>query len=1010
MSYSSYELKSSSSTTTMTMTTPTKHKDLYEFLSKHFTKNMKDTMIDNDVIGNESKKKEKKPTHTHTRIKSKPEHLPLKVSGGNYIIPREDETEFYKHYCHHVFTLKKPEYLTEKQLEDTGPLVVDVDLRYNHSVSTRKHTNGHITDLIELYLEVLRDEFFQFDQQSFPVFVFQKPTVNRLDDGSLTKDGIHFIFGIQMDHTLQILLREKIVERVDSLWHDLPIINTWDGVFDEGISKGTANWQLYGSCKPGYDTYTLTQHFICYLDHDNEFAMNEKPFTSQWIIDNFRLLTVRYEHHVKFELKPSMQQELDTRKQKGKLYRARKDSNKTKIKLLKPNGGGNGIDIGDEDGDDDDEERDGTDSTRKITLEEIDGPVKLQLAIDQIMESLSAKEFFIKEAHEYTQILPEKYYEPGSHLNNCKVAFALKNTSDKLFLSWIQLRSKASDFEYTIENLNQCLTRWNNYFKKNPEGLSIRSLIYWAKQDAYDEYIQIKKNSRDYYIEQTFSSPTDYDFAQVLYQMFKDTYVCSMIKPSVEWYVFENHRWVVDEGDTIRLRISEEMYDAYQAKIASLMNEMHHFNGEDERYKRLSHMVKTGAALSLKLKDASDKNSILREAVVLFYDKNFFKTIDTNRWLLGFTNGVLDIQNQIFRPGQPQDYITKSTNLPYEPIDNVLHAETIEEINKFMESVFTDPSLREYMWEHLASCLIGENKNQVFHIYLGVGSNGKSQITDLMQACLGDYFGSVPITLLTEKRQAIGNATPELMALKAIRYAVTAEPCKGEPLREGMMKQLTGDSKISGRELFHKTETFRIQFNLVVCTNVLFEMNTNDDGTWRRIRICNFESKFLDEDDFDQFEDIPTHLKFLKDKTIPDKLQNWASVFIAMLVQRAFKNQGIVNACAKVKASSNSYRQSEDHIAGFVADKIEKCPGKSLRKETVHGSFKQWYKDMEGTRKCPKQAELFDYMDKKFGKSKKTFIINPDGTRKANGMGWENICFTDDNDTNNGMSIATKFH
>jgi hypothetical protein len=72
------------------------------------------------------------------------------------------------------------------------------------------------------------------------VYVFEKPDVNRLVDGSLTKDGVHIIIGLQMDHILQMMLRDKVVADIGDIW-DLPIINSWDAVFDEGISKGTTN-------------------------------------------------------------------------------------------------------------------------------------------------------------------------------------------------------------------------------------------------------------------------------------------------------------------------------------------------------------------------------------------------------------------------------------------------------------------------------------------------------------------------------------------------------------------------------------------------------------------------------------------------------------------------------------------------------------------------------------------------------------------------------------------------
>ena len=84
-----------------------------------------------------------------------------------------------------------------------------------------------------------------------------------------------------------------------------------------------------------------------------------------------------------------------------------------------------------------------------ISLNNITSKESLDKAVKQMIDSFTANEFEILEVHKFTQILPEKFYEPGSHLLNRQVAFALKNTDDRLFLSWVQLRSKASDFDYS---------------------------------------------------------------------------------------------------------------------------------------------------------------------------------------------------------------------------------------------------------------------------------------------------------------------------------------------------------------------------------------------------------------------------------------------------------------------------------------------------------------------------------------------------------------------------------
>lgn len=903
-------------------------KDLNEFLAKHCT--------------NKNDKKDISPTHT--RIPD----MNLNIYGGSYIIPKEDLPQFYKLYYNHIFVNKKMEYLTEKQQEN-GPILIDVDLRYSHNVETRQHTKEHIVDLINLlYLEELK-EFFQFEpNKPFPVFVFEKPTVNRLQDGSLTKDGIHIIIGIQMNHVMQLMLREKIVEKITEIWGDLPIINTWDGVFDQGISKGTTNWQLFGSRKPANQAYELTQHYIISYDsRDSEFMFEEEKVTEKFIETHFEKLSVQYEHHVKFEMNPKIKDDYERHAKTGggvsKTYKAKKEGTKNKVRLIS---------------DDPDLETENMD----IQLDNIDTPEKLKSAIDKTMSSLTMNDYYIKEAHEYTQILPAKYYEPGSHLLNRQVAFALKHTDERLFLSWVQLRSKASDFDYN--SIPSLYSQWSK-FKDKPHGVTVRSIMYWAKQDAFDDYEKVKHNTRDYYIEQTFSSPTEFDFALVLCQMFKDIYVCSSLTNKT-WYVFKNHRWELDRGQTLRLALSVEMYRAYNEKVLSMLNEMQHYTAEDERYKSLSKLTKVGTELSMKLKRTTDKSNIMREAEVLFFDPDFDKNVDSNKWLLCFKNGVVDLKNKVFRDGCPQDYITKSTNINYEPLDTAKHETASQQITAFMEQLFPDKSLNEYMWNHLASTLIGENKNQCFNIYRGNGSNGKSKLTDLMELTLGDYYGTVPITLVTEKRPGIGGTTSEIIQLKGVRYAVMQEPSKDAKINEGMMKQLTGDSKLSGRALYHEQETFAIQFHLVVCTNTLFEINSNDDGTWRRIRICDFMSKFVGS------EDPPltnVEHQFPKDKDLADKLPGWSVVFASMLVKKAFANQGIVESCEMVAASSNKYRQGQDHISAFVKDMVGKKEGKFIKKTELCEQFKLWFQDEEGgNRKPPKPTELYEYMDGKFTK------------------------------------------
>ena len=92
------------------------------------------------------------------------------------------------------------------------------------------------------------------------------------------------------------------------------------------------------------------------------------------------------------------------------------------------------------------------------------------------------------------------------------------------------------------------------------------------------------------------------------------------------------------------------------------------------------------------------------------------------------------------------------------------NAKIIAEIEDFATQLFPIKELNTYMWDHLASCLIGTNQNQTFNIYTGKGRN-ESKLVELMSLILGEYKGTVPITLITQKRNSIGSTSPEVMQL-----------------------------------------------------------------------------------------------------------------------------------------------------------------------------------------------------------------------------------------------------
>jgi P4 family phage/plasmid primase-like protien len=901
-----------------TMIASSQYNDLSDFLAKHIVK--KD---ENKII-------------THTRIGSKD----LNIYGGAYSISKEELPVYYRLYYEHVFVKNKKEYLTERQLNGCGPLLVDFDFRYDFSVTERQHSIEHIQDIICLYLEELKKLYVFKDNMQFPIFVMEKPNVNRVADKQITKDGIHILFGIQMDNTMQTILRDRILKEIGDIW-ELPLTNDWKDVLDEGISKGVTNWQMYGSQKPANEAYRVTYYLVAEFDssdEDNNWTTTAKSVKDIDFLNDLPLLSAQYDKHVKLEMNSNIVDEYNERLESIKTVKKAKKS--STINLVPQQ-----------------------ETESDIQLSDITNLEMLKKAIDSIMSNLSSKEQYIKETHDYTQILPEQYYEPGSHLKNTMVAFALKHTDERLFLSWVMLRSKASDFDFAT--IPELYNRWKNHFHKRPDGITRRSIMYWAKQDAFEDYEKVKKLTIDYYIEETIFEAGDWDYAKVLYHMYKDKYVCNSYVNRT-WYVYKNHRWQKDEGQRLRLAISTNLFQLYSDKQTQYLADSHIHEPTGEEHEKIQRKIKKIAEICIKLKKTNDKNNIMREAVEIFYDEDFSENIDKNPYLLCFSNGIFDLKNKEFRQGQPQDYVTKTTGIPYVPYSYEATREISEQIMLFMDQLFPRPELCRYMWDHLASTLIGIKKEHVFNIYRGSGSNGKSILTDLMSQALGDYKGTVPITLVTDKRSSLGSATPEIMQLKGVRYAVMQEPSKDAIINEGILKELTGGDPLLGRALYADSETFTPQFSLVVCTNALFEIKSNDDGTWRRMKLVDFLAKFISEGEHHTDD---TQYVFQKDKGLKEKLPLWAPVFISMLVKRACETEGEVKDCPEVVAASNKYRQSQDCFTCFIDEKIIKVSDKSftIGKKLLNEVFKEWFQLNNGNRKQPKLSELSDIMTKKFG-------------------------------------------
>jgi len=562
----------------------------------------------------------------------------------------------------------------------------------------------------------------------------------------------------------------------------------------------------------------------------------------------------------------------------------------------------------------------------------------------------------IRIAKRLTLLLNEK--RCSSYDTWLNVGFCLHNIHESLLENWIEFSQK-SPSKYKE---GDCEKRWIKF--KEDGGLTIRSLHRWAIQDnptGYSDFMMEELNS----IMKRALTASSYDVAKAFYEFYKYNYICSSIK-NESWYEFKNHRWIsIEKGYPLYNKLNEDFFNEFMKMAQIFYNKAMSTPDEKENY-----LDKQNKALNLglKLRDSSYKKKIMEELIKLYYDPEFLNLADEKRHLICFNNGVYDLENDFFREGCPEDYITLCTKIDYKVYNP--NDEYVKKVEDFMASILPDVDVKNYTLDLMASCLQGHIPDEKFHIWTGTGGNGKSLSINLLQQALGEYACTLPIAMLTGKRATATSANPELAKTKGKRFAVFQEPEKGDKIHVGHMKELTSNNdKISARSLFKEPVEFFPQFKLLLTCNDKPDIDANDGGTWRRLRVVPFEMKFVDN------PREPNERKI--NRKIKEELPFWKDALMSILIKRFanYKKNGLMEP-EKVTSFTAEYQKDSDAYFDFIQGYLMKTDNENdmLNIDNLYALFKCWYKDESNTNQAPKRKEFKKQISEKIKSAKGDFI------------------------------------
>jgi P4 family phage/plasmid primase-like protien len=794
----------------------------------------------------------------------------------------------------------------------------DLDYRFVMPESkevVRTYTKDDIFRIITYYFNAMAS-YLDAPSDAWVAYVMEKPSP--VEYRGKIKDGIHIVWpDLVISHTIQHLIRKKMLDDAQALFSGMTLCNTYEDVIDQAIIDKN-NWQMYGSHKPDAESYRVTCVFR--YDPDTQQVEELSTPTAEEELKFVALFGMRHrEPHADLKVKEDKVAEVDDY---VRLVLPTMDERK-KSKLHSQVFGKSL-------------------NHRKNSVSEDE----LALARQLVSECLSPKR-----AENYEEWI--------------KVGWTLRNIDHRLLDAWKDFSKCSSKY---IEG--ECISLWD---KMRIDTLGMGTLRWWASMDNPMKYNEILDQSAIALIDRCIGSDgAHFDVAKVVHALYKDRYRFT-VKDT--WYMFseDKHRWVrTREGLQLRLVLSNEVCSKFMERAA-------HWNREAMKATESRDIIedksKKLTSIAFRLKQTGYKDSLMKECKCLFTDELFEELLDSHPHLIGFENGVYDLRMHEFRDGLPDDYISFSTGRHYFPYDP--KSTEAEEISRFMSSVYTNEGVRKYMLDVMSCIIDGGIRQEKFYIMTGSGSNGKSKILELMQKAIGDYFCILPIALLTQKRAASNSAQSELERTKGRRFAVMQEPGESERLNIGLMKELSGGDRIMCRGLFKEPIEFKPQFKMAMTCNELPEVPSDDGGTWRRIRVIEHTSKFVEHPD-----PRKPH-EFLMDAEIVDKFERWADTFISMLIHHHVtldpKN---IHEPMEVRIATEGYKKNNDVIGQFISDKMvvdeESTDRISLNKS--YNDFKSWaYGAMQKGKKIPDRNQYRAYMEKQFG------------AYPSDGKGWRGI-------------------
>lgn len=380
-----------------------------------------------------------------------------------------------------------------------------------------------------------------------------------------------------------------------------------------------------------------------------------------------------------------------------------------------------------------------------------------------------------------------------------------------------------------------------------------------------------------------------------------------------KWYYWDGKVWRVDDTGEIK-KLADIICDDIKKEA---------FCEQDD--KTQSDLLKWAARTA----SSKGKEAMIKECQHLDGIPAAPEDFDSYIDYLNCQNGIINLRNGELIPHDSNFMMSKICYSDYDVSDK-----QPELWLSFLNDITNgDKELQEYIQKCIGYSLSGSTTEQCAYFLYGMGNNGKSTFLDTIADLIGGYAANVQPETIMLKRFSGDGANTDIARLKSARFVTSEEPTEGVRLNEGLIKQLTGGSRITCRFLYGDEFEYTPEFKIWIATNHKPIIRGTDFGIWRRIKMIPFEVT-IPQDKVDK------NLKYKLRKEFPQILR-WA-------VQGCIKwrNEGITEPKC-VKEAVKEYKNEMDVLAGFVDECIEvdyDCKDKVMAGD-LFKAYSKWARD-----------------------------------------------------------------